>query len=397
MLTPSSSSSSPLNVQSQGWHSKDPFLMPWTIRKDGINGTDVTGPGKRCIILAGLFAFIACSGALYRRTTSFHDTIPLQRPMAMHREHSPLGPSDRRVGNRAHANPPQTSSIKSTNGDGAHMENPQTLFVVEPREVSLAAVASVIGLAVCYWAIRMWKRLPPADETVALYTISGERAKVTEETLSAAERFIKDIENEATPDDDEAGANALLKEQRRRELSQLQEELDGLYVKTFKGREVTVQRAGSVEVTYRCDEMSEAVFASLGRTDPDIVQALITQAQAEGGGWVAFQTRSQTIALKRNRLLQQLQDTSSWKRSPATTKAQREQFTKGTARIVLICGFESFNARLYRDVAAKLKVDCPGLELLVYSDRDVQTRREEIAAALKEANVFFGSLLFDYD
>ena len=33
----------------------------------------------------------------------------------------------------------------------------------------------------------------------------------------------------------------------------------------------------------------------------------------------------------------------------------------------------------------------------VFSDRDIATRRTEIEAALKEADVFFGSLLFDYD
>jgi len=39
---------------------------------------------------------------------------------------------------------------------------------------------------------------------------------------------------------------------------------------------------------------------------------------------------------------------------------------------------------LYRSVAATLRRQCPGLALLVYSDRDaVGPRREELAAALK--------------
>ncbi|HEY9644578.1 MAG TPA: magnesium chelatase subunit H [Coleofasciculaceae cyanobacterium] len=66
-------------------------------------------------------------------------------------------------------------------------------------------------------------------------------------------------------------------------------------------------------------------------------------------------------------------------------------------RIVLIAGFESFNADLYRQ-AAKLATDrCPELEICVFSDRDLAAHPEAIEAALQTAQVFFGSLLFDYD
>ena len=37
------------------------------------------------------------------------------------------------------------------------------------------------------------------------------------------------------------------------------------------------------------------------------------------------------------------------------------------------------------------------VELAVFSDRDIESRREEVAAALDGAEVFFGSLLFDFD
>ena len=40
-------------------------------------------------------------------------------------------------------------------------------------------------------------------------------------------------------------------------------------------------------------------------------------------------------------------------------------------------------AELYRDVAKKLKATVPGLELLVYSDRDIDSRRDEVESALK--------------
>lgn len=39
----------------------------------------------------------------------------------------------------------------------------------------------------------------------------------------------------------------------------------------------------------------------------------------------------------------------------------------------------------------------PGVSVRVFSDRDISSQREEIEAALTGADVFFGSLLFDYD
>ncbi|MEH2444312.1 MAG: magnesium chelatase subunit H [Nostoc sp.] len=65
-------------------------------------------------------------------------------------------------------------------------------------------------------------------------------------------------------------------------------------------------------------------------------------------------------------------------------------------RIVLVAGFESFNADLYRK-AAFLANRCPELDIRVFSDRDLTNKRTEVEAALHDADVFFGSLLFDYD
>ena len=48
--------------------------------------------------------------------------------------------------------------------------------------------------------------------------------------------------------------------------------------------------------------------------------------------------------------------------------------------------------------AARVAKDkCQTLDVQVFSDRDINTQRERIEAALKSADVFFGSLLFDYD
>lgn len=73
-------------------------------------------------------------------------------------------------------------------------------------------------------------------------------------------------------------------------------------------------------------------------------------------------------------------------------------------RIVLIAGFESFNADLYRTAAALANSRCPDLDIRVFSDafgeqsdRNITTQRTEVAAALDGADVFFGSLIFDYD
>ncbi|MEM9769174.1 MAG: magnesium chelatase subunit H, partial [Cyanobacteria bacterium P01_D01_bin.71] len=65
--------------------------------------------------------------------------------------------------------------------------------------------------------------------------------------------------------------------------------------------------------------------------------------------------------------------------------------------IVLIAGFESFNAGLYRQAAEQASARCAELQIHVFSDRDLIAYPDQVEAALKEADVFFGSLLFDYD
>ncbi|MBD1922349.1 magnesium chelatase subunit H [Microcoleus sp. FACHB-831] len=66
-------------------------------------------------------------------------------------------------------------------------------------------------------------------------------------------------------------------------------------------------------------------------------------------------------------------------------------------RIVLIAGFESFNAELYRKAAIEAIARCPDLDIRVFSDREISTEPDKVEAALQGAEVFFGSLLFDYD
>jgi magnesium chelatase subunit H len=66
-------------------------------------------------------------------------------------------------------------------------------------------------------------------------------------------------------------------------------------------------------------------------------------------------------------------------------------------RIVVITGFESFNADLYRKAAQLVTSRCSGLEVQVFSDRALVTEPETVENALKDAHVFFASLIFDYD
>ncbi|MEM9155389.1 MAG: magnesium chelatase subunit H, partial [Cyanobacteria bacterium P01_F01_bin.33] len=67
------------------------------------------------------------------------------------------------------------------------------------------------------------------------------------------------------------------------------------------------------------------------------------------------------------------------------------------ARIVLIAGFESFNAELYRRAAEQVRSRCSQLDVQAFSDRDLASQPEAVEAALSGADVFFGSLLFDYE
>ncbi|MEO1690691.1 MAG: DUF3479 domain-containing protein, partial [Cyanobacteria bacterium J06631_6] len=66
-------------------------------------------------------------------------------------------------------------------------------------------------------------------------------------------------------------------------------------------------------------------------------------------------------------------------------------------RIVAIAGFESFNANLYRQAAEVAMERCDGLEVLFFSDRDITASPSVVEAALQTADVFFASLVFDYD
>ncbi|WP_373478508.1 magnesium chelatase subunit H [Geminocystis sp.] len=66
-------------------------------------------------------------------------------------------------------------------------------------------------------------------------------------------------------------------------------------------------------------------------------------------------------------------------------------------RIVLITGFETFNSGLYRQAATLATFRCENLEVIVFSDNSITSEREKVEFALQTADVFFASLIFDYD
>lgn len=64
-------------------------------------------------------------------------------------------------------------------------------------------------------------------------------------------------------------------------------------------------------------------------------------------------------------------------------------------RIVLICGFETFNLATYKTAAGSVKEK--GIDVAVLTDKDLERRDESVQQVLSNADVVFCSLIFDYD
>jgi len=200
--------------------------------------------------------------------------------------------------------------------------------------------------------------------------------------------------------------------------------------------------------------MSARAFSALSRDDPSAAAALLraaaqddAQDRGRGARWRALQPALATARLARGRadgeaaaLRARLEDAergramaaegrlrlassraaagddpgragnSSSNTGSAETRgadaapaAPAARAASPPAEIVLVCGFESFNVALYRQVARRLAARPElGVRLAVYSDRDLADdasggRRAEVAAALSRAGLAFASLLFDYD
>ena len=223
----------------------------------------------------------------------------------------------------------------------------------------------------------------------------------------------------------------------------LSEELDATYARTFAGLTVAVRVAppatavsldGAREAPPEGDEateteersfpaIDEAEFRRLGAENPEVVAALLEAAQEDAAGWLAFQRDAHRAKLQRDRVEAELaaavaelnvarRGGGAAAAAAAAVEAAKVAAAAAAARgvgggvegppaaprrIVLISGFESFNVKLYRKAAKSLAKRCPWVELVVFSDRDIEANREAVAAALEGADVFFGSLLFDFD
>ncbi|CAI5457924.1 unnamed protein product [Closterium sp. Yama58-4] len=267
------------------------------------------------------------------------------------------------------------------------------------------------------------------DDVVAIGDDSGSQAQQsrTESFLLAVEegeKRVKELEGKV--------------DAKQRVLEQLQAEIDKLYSETFSGVEIAPEasRAGEPEgkeevedqqpasaaaddVPLRVFEsMDEEAWGNLGRSEPSVLKALIESV--DRAKWTAFQRDVHSLALRRDRtrqelraLLDQLEEARAAAAAPmeessSASDSEAEgpaavipglgaKVDRKVASIVLVAGFESFNVALYKQAAAQLRAKCPGIRLSVFSNRDILSKSREMEAALARADVFFGSLIFDYD
>lgn len=242
-----------------------------------------------------------------------------------------------------------------------------------------------------------------------------------QELRSAVEQFVDELDAEPVADSDVAQLQHQLSDANAK-LGELQRQLDDLHNSTFSGVEFSNSSSGAGSDSgadtgepsmQRIDSMTEADFAALGRDDPAARKALLAAKEAADPKSVQrFQSAVVPLRLQRTRLkseIEALQTAIEQARANARTAANLDdnddegaeaadmRSLADTVRIVMVTGFESFNVDLYKKAAKRVAKECPGVKVFVFSDRDIGSRQAEVVAALDGADVFFGSLLFDYD
>ncbi|CAI7886146.1 unnamed protein product [Closterium sp. NIES-53] len=268
------------------------------------------------------------------------------------------------------------------------------------------------------------------DDVVATGDDSGSQAQ-----QSRTESFLLAVEEgEKRVKELEGKVNA-----KQSALEQLQSDIDKLYSETFAGVEIAAEAPGAGEQEGKEGEkeqqpaaaaaaadvpprvfesMNEEAWGNLGRSEPSVLKALIESVDRPA--WTAFQREVHSLALRRDRTRQELralveqldeartaaaapmEETSSGSDSEAEGPAAvipglGAKGERKVASMVLVAGFESFNVALYKQAAAQLRSQCPGIRLSVFSNRDILSKSNEMEAALARADVFFGSLIVDYD
>ncbi len=78
------------------------------------------------------------------------------------------------------------------------------------------------------------------------------------------------------------------------------------------------------------------------------------------------------------------------------TNGNKDDKDDTTVNVVLTTGFESFNRDLYQK-AGKLLPPQLNINLQVFADSDIRSSKTEFATAVQNADLFIGSLIFDYD
>lgn len=159
------------------------------------------------------------------------------------------------------------------------------------------------------------------------------------------------------------------------QIAGVQQQVDVRVRAMFSGITVTLPVAADADAgaagqqqqqSYNFPDLDDAAFAALGRDQPRVLMALLDAAQsADKAAWQGFQADVQTLKLQRQRLSGQLADARGLLESAEREAAKqqglglvpdRAQLLQGApvsplvtkaglrpVRIVLICGFESFN------------------------------------------------------
>ncbi|DBA83121.1 TPA: Magnesium chelatase [Trebouxia sp. C0005] len=236
-------------------------------------------------------------------------------------------------------------------------------------------------------------------------TCSSASAQLQSET----ELFLDSLEKETASElPSESNLTVQLRKLETQSL-ELQKRIDDLYQSAFahaqsNGNESDVEASTTHAAT---TGLTEEAFGRLGRAQPEAMKQLLHDKEtSDPKGWAQTQQQIQTAKLQRTRLTREIEDLKA-----ALVQAEEDMSHddlddvadsvlpggKDTVSICLITGFESFNISLYSKVAKELAEKLPNVRLHVFSDRDLQPKRAQIEAALDSADVFFGSLLFDYD
>ena len=206
------------------------------------------------------------------------------------------------------------------------------------------------------------------------------------------------------------------------QIEEVQSQIDTEYRKMFVNFQPSEEYDRDGNISLELDGMSEASFQKLSREEPIVSTAMLTFAkEEESEQWLEFQKTVTRLKMTRSRLQEQVSELESSaardvQQAARSSRTQNDydqistmvgdqhagsdagnKLRRNTVRIVLLTGFEAFNSDLYRKVAVNLSKTFPSAQLIVFNDMDIENRREQVSMALESADVFFSSLIFDFD